>query len=275
MKFADLHLHTLFSDSTYTPEELVKETKKAGLSCIALTDHDTAAGIEPTQEAARGKDIELLPGVELTSEYDGLEIHILGYLINYRDKELIERLDFLKKNRVERAYKILDKLKNIGMELNPEEVFAIAKLGTVGRLHIARAMLKKGFVGSISEAFYKYIGDKCPAYICGFKLSPSEAIKLIREADGIPVLAHPYSMNRNELIPEFVAEGLMGLEVYYPEHTQSMVNFYLNLAQKYNLLVTGGSDCHGSAKPEVKIGSVKLPYDLVEKLKLAKEKLPC
>ena len=130
--------------------------------------------------------------------------------------------------------------------------------------------MKAGLVGSIAEAFRRYIGDKCPAYVCNFRFSPSEAIKLIRDVGGIPVLAHPYTLNRDELIPEFVDCGLMGLEVYYSEHTQGMINLYLALAKEYNLLVTGGSDCHGNAKPEVKIGSVKIPYELVEKLKEAK-----
>jgi len=270
MKFADLHLHTLFSDGTYTPEELIQEAEKQGLSAISVVDHDTVEGIEPTIEIAKSKNIEVLSGIELSAEYDGLEIHILGYLIDYKRKDLLERLDSLKENRIERIYKILDKLKGMGIILKAETVFDLSKQGTVGRLHIARAMVKDGWVSSIWEAFHKYIGDKCPAYICGFRFSPTEAIKLIKDVDGIPVLAHPYTLNRDELIPQFVEQGLLGLEAYYPQHTQGMVNFYLNLATKFNLLVTGGSDCHGNAKPEVKIGSMKIPYELVEKLKAAK-----
>lgn len=270
MKFADLHLHTVFSDGTYTPEELISETKKSGLSCIAVVDHDTVDGLTPTIEIAESEGIEVLPGIELTAEYDGLEIHILGYLIDYKREDLMEKLGSLKQNRIERVYKILDKLNDMGVKLKPQDVFDIAKQGTVGRLHIARVMVKWGWVNSVAGAFQKYIGEKCPAYVCGFRFSPSEAIKLIREVKGIPVLAHPYSLNRDDLIYEFIDCGLMGLEVYYPEHTHSMVNFYLGLAEKFNLLVTGGSDCHGNAKPEVKIGSIKVPYDLVNKLKEAK-----
>jgi predicted metal-dependent phosphoesterase TrpH len=272
MKFADLHLHTIFSDGTYTPEELIAQVSKLGISAIAVVDHDTIDGVEPTMEIAKLKDIEVLSGIELTAEYDGLEIHILGYCIDYNREDLKGKLDSLKKNRIERAYKIIDKLRNLGIKLNAQDVFDIAKQGTVGRLHIARALVKGGFVGSIFEAFHKYIGDKCPAYVCGFKFSPYEVIRLIKDVGGIPVLAHPYSLNRDDLIPQFIGYGLMGLEVYYPEHTQAMVNFYLNLTQKFNLLVTGGSDCHGEAKSEAKIGSVKIPYALVESLKQAKEK---
>ena len=267
MKSADLHLHTVFSDSTYTPQEVILESKKADLAAISVVDHDTVDGIEPTLEIAKGLDIEVLPGIELTAEYAGLEIHILGYLIDYQNPGLRKKLDFLKKNRAERIYKILDKLKRIGINLSAESVFDLTKNGTVGRMHIAIAMQKQGLVGSITEAFRNYIGDKCPAYVLGFRLTPEEAIRLIKHAGGIPVLAHPYSLNRNDLILKFIEYGIMGLEAYYPEHTQSMVNFYLSLAKKYNLLITGGSDCHGLAKPEIKIGSIKIPYELVENLK--------
>jgi len=273
VKFADLHLHTLFSDGTYTPQELIEEAQKADLSCIAVVDHDTVSGIAPTLELAGSRGIEVLPGIELTAEYRDLEIHILGYLIDYKNKELIEKVELLRQNRIERIYKITDRLRDMGIRLNAQTVFDLAKFGTVGRLHVARAMVKEGLVGSTVEAFGKYIGDKCPANILGFRLSPQEAIRLIKNAGGIPVLAHPYTVNQNDVIAKIIDSGIMGLEVYYPEHLSQMVNFYLSLAKKYDLLVTGGSDCHGAAKSGVKIGSVKIPYDLVEKLKAAKEKI--
>ncbi len=270
MRFADLHLHTIFSDGTYTPDELISESAKCGLSAIAVCDHDTIDGVVPVTAAAKLKDIEVLESIELTAEYSGQEIHVLGYLIDYERKDLKERLDFLKKERVERVYKIADKLKEKGINLKTQDVFNLASQGTVGRLHIARAMVKEGIVKSTYEAFREHIGDKCYGYVLGFKFSAEEAIKLIRSSGGIPVLAHPYIMNNDDFIPKFVDYGLMGLEAYYPEHSQGMVNAYLRLAEKYNLLVTGGSDCHGNAKPEAKIGSIKIPYELVEKLKEAK-----
>lgn len=273
MKFADLHLHTVFSDGTYTPEELIREAFSLGLSAVAVVDHDTVAGIAQVCQAGLLSGIEVLPGIELTAEYKSREIHILGYLIDYKSKSLIEKLDVLYKNRFERVYKIIDKLKTVGVSLEAKSVFDIVKQGTPGRLHIARAMVKDGLVSSIGQAFYKYIGDKSGAYVLGFKLSPGEAIKLIKDAGGVPVLAHPYSAKCDEFIPQLVDFGLMGLEVYYPEHSQAMINFYLGLAKKFNLLATGGSDCHGDAKPEVKIGSVKIPYNLVEELKAAKQKM--
>jgi len=273
VKFADLHLHTIFSDGTYTPLELITETKRAGLSAIAVVDHDTTEGVESTIEIANKENIEVVSGIELSAEYENSEVHILGYLIDLKNKELIETLENLKQNRIERVYKILDKLKELGVTLKPQTVFDISKCGTVGRLHIARALVKEGKVNSLFEAFEKYIGDKCPAYVLGFKFSPSEAIRLIKEAGGIPVLAHPHTINNDDLLVKFIDKGLMGLEVYYPEHSQSMINFYLDVAARFNLLVTGGSDCHGNAKPEVRIGSIKIPYELVEKLKAARGKL--
>jgi predicted metal-dependent phosphoesterase TrpH len=270
VKSADLHLHTIFSDGAHTPSELINECEKTGLAAIAIVDHDTIEGIEPTIEIAKTKNIEVLSGIELSAEYNGLEVHILGYLIDCKNPLLQEKLNNLRKIRIERVYKIIDKLKGIGISLEPRTVFDIAKSGTVGRLHIARALLKEGRVGSISEAFQKYIGDKCPAFVLGFRFSPKEAIRLIRDVGGIPVLAHPYSLNNNDLIIEFIKYELMGLEVYYPEHSQSMINLYLSLAEKYDLLVTGGSDSHGIAKPEVRVGCIKIPYDLVERLKEAK-----
>lgn len=270
MKFADLHLHTLFSDGTYSAQELIAQATRHGLSAIAVVDHDTVGGIESAANAAEGKGIEVLPGIELTSEYDGLEIHILGYLIDYKRADLLERLDFLRNNRIERVYKIVARLEDMGVRLDVQSIFDLAKNGSVGRLHVARAMLKEGLVDSVQEAFRRYIGDKCPAYIAGFRFSPQEAIEVIKDTGGIPVLAHPYILGRDDLIPQFVNCGLMGLEVYYPEHSQSMVNFYLDIAKKFNLLVTGGSDCHGYAKAEIQIGSVKIPYALVDKLKQAK-----
>ncbi|MDP2940933.1 MAG: PHP domain-containing protein [Candidatus Omnitrophota bacterium] len=270
MKFADLHLHTIFSDGTYTPLELAEESRRVGLSAIAVADHDTVSGIAPAIEAAEGLGIEVLPAIELSAEYEGAEVHILGYLIDYHNAELLEKLSFLKENRIQRIYKIIDKLKLIGINLRPEAVFELAQLGTVGRLHVARAMIKEGLAGSFTEIFQKYIGDKCPAYELGFKFSPEQAISLIKQTGGIPVLAHPYTIKDDDLLETIVSRGIMGIEVYYPEHSQSMRNFYLDFAQRRNLLVTGGSDCHGDAKSQIKIGSMKIPYALVEKLKSAK-----
>ena len=271
MKFADLHLHTRFSDGTYSPQELISQAKLAGLSAIAIADHDTVEGVIPCLEEGAKEGIEVISGIELTAQHEGSEVHILGYMLDYKSPELLEKLSVVRKDRVERIYRITEKLKAMGLELDPQAVFAIAGAGTVGRLHVARVMVKEGLVGSVFEAFRKYIGDKCAAYVLGFRFTPAEAITLIKDSGGIPVLAHPYILNNDSLIPVFAGLGMRGLEVYYPEHSKGMINNYLKLAKENDLLVTGGSDCHGSAKPQVQIGLVKIPYELVEKMKEEKD----
>jgi len=269
-KYADLHVHTLQSDGTYTPERLIKEAAERDLSAIAITDHDTVGAIPQALIEARNTELEVIAGIELTAQHENKEIHILGYFINYQDQELLEKLELLQKNRIERVYKIIENLEKLGVELKAEDVFEISGKSTVGRMHIARALVKEGWVGSFSEAFRKYIGDNSPAYVLGFRLSVQEAIKIINDAKGVAILAHPYILHNDDLIKEFTGYGLQGLEVYYPEHSQSMVNFYLNLAKELNLLVTGGTDFHGSAKPEIKLGMIKIPMELVEKIRQVK-----
>jgi 3',5'-nucleoside bisphosphate phosphatase len=274
MKFADLHLHTTFSDGALSCEELISRAGNAGLSAVAICDHDTVAGVAQAKEAGIKNNVEVISAVELTAEHEGAEIHLLGYLLDCNSRPLLEKLEILKKNRIDRIYKISERLKKeMDIVLDPERVFSLAKRGTVGRLHVAQAMVKAGLVNSVHEAFNKYIGDRRPGYVSGFKLSPLEAINLIKSTGGVPVLAHPYTLRRDELIPEFVKMGLMGLEVYYSEHTQGMINFYLDLVKNYGLLATGGSDFHGETKPEVKLGAIKIPYELVEKLKDAQKQL--
>jgi len=267
MKYADLHVHTSESDGTFTPKQLVKESLARNLSAIAIVDHDTVGAISEAMEAAQGVDLEIIPGIELTAQYENQEIHILGYFIDCQNKALLEKLELVQLNRIQRVHKIVNNLEGEGVKLNAQTVFDISGKGTVGRMHIARALLKEGWVTTTAEAFRKYIGDKSPAYVLGFSLSPLEAINLIKGAGGVAVLAHPYILHNDELITELAGYGLQGIEVYYPEHSQSMVNFYLDLAKKLNLLVTGGSDFHGSVKPEIKLGAIKIPIELVDKLR--------
>jgi len=271
MKYADLHVHTIHSDGTYTCAQLVRESIIRGISVLAIVDHDTTEAIAEAQVKAQGEDLEIIPGIELTAQHENQEIHILGYFLDYQNKELLERLKLVQLNRIQRVYKIVENLEGLGIKLNPETVFGISGKATVGRMHIARALVKGGLVGSTTEAFRRYIGDKSPAYVLGFRLTVPEAIKLIQAAGGVAVLAHPYMLHNDALITEFKGYGLEGIEVHYPEHSQAMVNFYLELAKKLNLLVTGGTDFHGSAKPEIKLGMIKIPLELVEKLRQAKK----
>lgn len=273
MKFADLHLHTFYSDGTYTPQELVNKASEVGLSAIAVTDHDTVEAIDPVSQCAAKKNIEVIPAIELTAEYEGQEVHILGYFIDYKSIELLKKLDFLRDNRRKRMHKMVGKLNKMNVNITAEDVFKFASEAIVGRLHLARALVAGGHCVSIYEAFYKYIGENAPAYVCGFRFSPKEAIKLIRDNKGIAVLAHPYTMRKDNLISLFVTDGIQGLEVYYPEYSNTITEHYRDLADKYGLLLTGGSDCHGKAKPEIQIGSIKIPIELVEKLKTERRKI--
>lgn len=267
MMFADLHVHTYFSDGTFSPAEVLAEAKKCGLAAIAITDHDAVDGID----LARGLacDCEVLTGIELTAEANGQEIHILGYLLDHRDAAFLDMLKEMRQVRVKRIYEMCKKLKKCGLALEPEEVFSLAKGGSVGRLHVARALFGKGLVFSIADAFQRFIGDRGPAYVGKFKMSPKEAIQWIKKTKGIPVLAHPYMLSDRTLIVDFVKAGIMGIESYYPEHSNYQAEEFIKIAQKYDLLITGGSDCHGKAKEDVRIGKVKLPYEYVEKLKQA------
>jgi hypothetical protein len=266
-KFADLHTHTIFSDGTYTPLELIKKAAEKKLDVLAVTDHDSVEGIDPAVQEAGFRQIEVVPGIELSCEHETVEIHMLGYFIDHQNSQLKKTLDFLKNNRIERIHKIVDRLNGMGIAIDPEDVFSFSKGGSVGRMHVARALVCRKAVCSTGEAFQKLIGDGCPGYYAGFKLSVPEAIKIIKESGGVPVLAHPYLVKKDSLLAEFVKYGLKGLEVFYPEHSQSMVNFYLGFCRENNLLVTGGSDCHGDAKKEAPLGCVKVPYELVEKLR--------
>jgi 3',5'-nucleoside bisphosphate phosphatase len=270
MKYADLHIHSNCSDGTLSPRDVVAAAHQAHLSVIAVADHDSVAGIPEALEAAKAYSLEVIPALELTAEVGGAEIHILGFYIDFWNQRFRKKLVFLQKNRVMRVHRIVKKLRGQAVHLSAKDVFAIAGEGTVGRLHIARAMVRGGWVSSQKEAFGRYIGDHCPSYELGFRFSLGEAIALIKSVGGIPVLAHPYSIRKKDIIAECIREGIMGLEVYYPEHTASMIKTYLSLAEAHGLLVTGGSDFHGGAKPEVKLGAVKLAYRYVRALAAAR-----
>lgn len=265
---ADLHIHTFYSDSTSSPEDVVKRSLEAGLSAIAITDHDTLEGIQPTLEAAKGKSLEVITGIELSSEIHGKEVHILGYLFDGTNKMMLEQLHSFQKTRVERMKKMIVKLDELGIKgINLEEVCALTQSQAVGRPHLASILVKKGKVLNTKEAFDKYLAEGAPAYVPKQEQSPFEVIALINEAGGLAVLAHPMLTGLDELIPSFVKAGLGGLEVYYPNCTQTVVQYYENIAKKHNICLTGGSDDHGKAKNYTAIGRVKIPYELIEKMK--------
>ena len=267
-KYADLHIHTNYSDSTLTPEEVVEQANKNDIDCIAITDHDTFEGVAPTIEAAKKYNIEVISGVELSSEINNKDVHILGYLFDHTNKEFVAKLMCMQDTRIGRMQKMIDKLKELGVDnIELEEVCALAETRSVGRPHLALVLKQKGWVKEVKEAFDKYIAEGAPAYFPKYKQTPSEAIKLINEMGGVAVLAHPMITKIDELIPGLVKDGLKGIEVYYPNVSKTVVEFYEALAKKYGLIATGGSDSHGNAKKNIFIGKIKVDYDKVEQLK--------
>ena len=267
-KLADLHIHTYYSDGTSSPQEVVQDALAAGLSCIAITDHDVLDGVKPTQQAAQGRGLEVVSGIELSSEIGGKDIHILGYFIDCQKGPLVDQLGAIQEARIERIKKMIAKLGE--MKIGPialEEVCALSQSRAVGRPHLAAILYKKGFVSSIKEAFDKYIGEGSPAYFTKYGQTPYEAIQLIKKSGGLAVMAHPMLTQRDELIPGFVEAGLDGIEVYYPNCSDNVIKFYEGIAQKHKLLTTGGSDAHGKAKDYTYIGKRTIPYELVERMK--------
>ncbi len=263
----DLHLHTTASDGRLSPKEVVKRAASLGLEVIAITDHDTVEGVEPAlAEAPHFPHLLVIPGVELSAE-DEQEVHVLGYFIDINHAGLRNRLKSLHDSRVKRGKRMVSKLAKLGLNLEWDRILALAHGGSVGRPHIAQAMLERGYVSSIREAFEKYIGHGGPAYVERERLTPTEAVSLIAKAGGLPAIAHPAEIRNLELlILELKGQGLVGLEVYYPGYSGKVMERLRNLAQKHGLLVTGGSDFHGFEIPPIEIGQVDLPGEVLEQL---------
>ena len=269
MSQVDLHIHSAASDGRYTPEEIVHMAVTAGLTVIALTDHDTIDGLIPAIEAAREYPaLTLIPGVELSTDVPNGEIHVLGYFIDYTGQEFKASLERMRNSRADRADKMVAKLKELGCNIELERVREIAGNGALGRAHVAQALLEKGYISSFKEAFSKYIGHGCPAYVGREKLTPVEAVKLVIKANGLPVLAHPYTaLNPEEVIKELKTVGLVGMEVYYAGYLPTEINNLLNMAQKHDLIPTGGTDYHGiDVSSDIAIGDTDVPIQSVKQL---------
>jgi len=273
MKFADLHLHTQFSDGTFTPEELVLYAQKGGLACIALTDHDTVEGCARAAAACANVKMEFIPGAELTAEHEDTEVHVLGYFLDTENKILLERIAQFQAVRQRRIHEMVAALNQLGLPLTVESVFALANCKSPGRPHVARALVKERLIGSLDEAFERYLKKGRPAWVPKTKMSALESVELIHQAGGLAVMAHPGLNRTDEIIPALVEAGLDGIECFHTKHSTVMSERYLEIAEKHALLVTGGSDCHGFSKNKPLIGTVKLPYEHVERLHAARQKL--
>lgn len=263
----DLHTHTTASDGLLAPDQLIERARQAGVQVLAVCDHDSTDGVDTAQEAGRRVGVELIPAVEINTDVDQGEVHVLGYYIDRHQHWFQEFLGRLRDGRVNRARRMVEKLNALGIKVDFSRVRDLAG-GAIGRPHVARAIVEAGAAKSIDEAFTLYIGRNGPAYVERMKVTPEEAVQVILKADGIPVLAHPGWGFHELLIPGLVQAGLEGLEVYYPDHTPAMQAHYLSVAKEHNLLVTGGTDYHGEGfATKVAIGSQYVPPEVVEKLK--------
>ena len=269
MSRVDLHLHSNASDGKLSPEAIVNMAAELGLRYIALTDHDSVAGIPAALEAARAfPELKFIPGVEISTDVPEGEVHILGYFIDYASPELGKSLERFRNSRQRRAQGMIAKLGKLGIDIDWSRVQAIAGDGAIGRPHIARAMLEKGYINKFEEAFEKYIGHGGPAYVERDKMTPAEAVELVRRARGLPVLAHPFTVNEPEaLVKKLKTKGLVGLEAYYKDASREDVKAMLGVTEKYSLIATGGSDYHGIGNStEVKLGGVEVPLQAAENL---------
>jgi len=253
----DLHSHTTASDGALTPRELVREAVRRGLRVLAVTDHDSTDGLAPAlDEAALHPPLRIVPGIEINCDVEGAEIHILGYYVDYEAAWFQDFCRAQREERRERVRRMAARLGELGVPIDPDEVLALVREGSAGRPHVAQAMVKRGHVKSVREAFDKYFALGRPAYVPCAKLTPEAAVRLIRKAGGVPVLAHPGLSGRDELIPGLIAAGLMGVECYYREHSAIQTAGYLQLCRDRDLVATGGSDFHGHA---VRAGTLGVP----------------
>jgi len=253
MNRVDLHSHSTVSDGSFPPEEVVRMAAEAGLAGLALTDHDNIGGVEIALKAGETEGILVIPGVEISAEFDRGTCHILGYLFDPTDKTLRGKLDTLQRARAERNPKIAKKLQELGIDITYEEVQAIAGSEQVGRPHFARVLMDKGIVQDFNEAFDRFLGKDRAAYVDKFRYQPEEAFEMIQAAGGVVVLAHPYTLNLSDdeltdLLGRWVELGLQGMEVFYPDHTEEMIARYSRIADTFGLIKTGGSDFHGNNK---------------------------
>jgi len=266
-KYADLHIHSSYSDGTFTPTEIYGYAKKAGIHCVSITDHDTVEGIEEAFNAAKNSDIEFIAGVEFSVNWKK-PLHILAYFIDHKNPALLDALKKLQYCRELRIVNIIEKLKKYGLPVDVEELREFIKMKTPGRPHIAQYLFQKRIVKSFDEAFDKYLTVGKPGYVEKEKLPLSKTIDLINSAGGLTVLAHPLSIHDDSAVDELIATGCIeGIEAYYTNHSPNDTAHYLKLAEKYKLFVTGGTDCHGAAKKEIYIGKIKLKYEYIEKMR--------
>lgn len=274
MDTIDLHTHSTFSDGTFTPLQLVKYAEEKGLKAFALTDHDTTEGVKEAKSIETN--VEVISGVEISTRYDKKEIHIVGLYVNENDADLNKQLKYYREKRVTRNFEILEKLNSLGVNITIDDVKESCTGDVISRAHIAKALVSKGFVGSYTEAFDRYLGDNKCAYVPRETLNYEESMELITKAGGVPVLAHPllYKMsdtNLENMMVKLRQKGLKAVEVYYSTHSNSDTQHIMAMANRVGLIYSGGSDFHGATKPKIDMGTsmgkLAVPYEILEKIR--------
>jgi predicted metal-dependent phosphoesterase TrpH len=260
-------VHTVFSDGILTPEEVVRTAKAKGLAAIGIVDHDTISGLEFAREAGIVHGVEILPGVELSSQYEGRDIHIIGYGFDLDHVAMLERLALFREKRHARASKMVQNLNRIGVNITLEEIEIKAKSGSLGRPHMAEVLMEKGYVETFQEAFWRYLGYGSEVYEEKYKMKPAEATRMSAEAGGLSFLAHPGPGVTDVMLLNLVKSGLDGIEIIHPKLTESRTEHLQTMARRHKLLVCGGSDCHGGRDGEPLIGQFRVPYAIVENIK--------
>lgn len=268
MPVVDLHSHTVKSDGLNTPSELVRLARDAGVDILAITDHETTEGLDEAADQAAKVGLRLVPGIEVTTYLDEYEVHLLGYGLDYRNGAFQEALEQHRRRPVERIKQICRLLGQHGLRIEAEEVVALARRGAPTRNHVAKVLYQKGLVRSKSEAFIKYLRAGAPCYVPSVEPEPEVGVRLIRAGRGVPVIAHPGWIGDDGIIPQVVAQGAQGLEVYHTYEDLSLIDHYLELARRYQLLITGGSDWHGNPKSihNARLGEFCCPYEEFQKL---------
>ncbi len=263
----DLHIHSIFSDGTLSPQQIVQVALDKQLTAIAITDHDTISGVVPAQQAATDAELQILPAVEISTTVDGRDVHILGYFIDLQHAGLREKLQAIRDARHQRARQIADKLEKLGISIDFEKLLEEAGPDSIGRPHIARRLVREGHVADSRQAFARYLRRNGSAYVERYRLDPCEAVELVITAGGLPVLAHPALDNAEQHVDSLIDCGLRGIEAYHIIHSAAQTRRYLATAREKGLLITGGSDSHGPEGPvPVEIGAVEVPDECVEHL---------
>ncbi len=266
--YIDLHLHTHFSDGVSTPEQVAEEAQQMELAAIALTDHDTIEGCPSFAKACADRGIEFVPGTELSADIQGHEMHLLGYFLDTKNEELIRETTRYQQNRTNRVHDLIRQLNSIGVPLSAEQVFALAKCKAPGRPHVAQALVKHGFCSTMDEAFARYLRKSAPGWVPKVNASFEEGIRLIHQAGGLAVMAHPGLNKIDHLIPDMVRAGLDGIECWHSRHPRSTAKRYREMAARLGLLISGGSDCHGPSRGRHPlIGTVRVPYNILDEMK--------